>query len=83
MARRLLEHKGEVSLAVWVLHARYDARVVSHLEEMMHIPGSTNPLIFAAGVLFIGGALYAFWQKDPRIGIMSLGLALANISLGW
>lgn len=49
----------------------------------MHIPGSTNPLIFAAGVLFIGGALYAFWQKDPRIGIMSLGLALANISLGW
>ena len=42
-----------------------------------------NPLIFAAGILFVGGALYAFWQKDPRIGIMSIGLAVANISLGW
>ncbi len=51
---------------------------------MAHIPGSTNPLIFAAGILFVGGAVYAFiWQKDPRIGAMSIGLALANISLGW
>jgi len=25
----------------------------------MYIPGSTNPLIFAAGILFLGGAIYA------------------------
>jgi len=50
----------------------------------MYIPGSTNPLIFAAGILFLGGAIYAFvWQKDMRIALMSLGLAFANCALGW
>ncbi|MEE8551587.1 MAG: hypothetical protein V3T08_10080 [Gemmatimonadota bacterium] len=50
----------------------------------MHIPGSTNPFLFAAGLLFVGAALYGFIaQKDPRIGAMSVGLALANMSLGW
>ncbi len=44
----------------------------------------TNPLLFAAGILFVGAAVYAFlWQKDPRYGMMSIGLAIANCSLGW
>lgn len=50
---------------------------------MSNFPGSTNPFLFAAGILFVGAALYAFWQKDPRIGAMSIGLAIANLSLGW
>ena len=44
----------------------------------------SNPLLFAAGILFVGAAVYAFlWQKDVRIGIMSIGLAIANCALGW
>ncbi len=44
----------------------------------------TNPLLFAAGLLFVGAAVYAFvWQKDVRIGVMSIGLAIANCALGW
>ena len=49
----------------------------------MTIPGSTNPLIFAAGLLFIGGAAWAFWKGDTRIALMCVGLAFANLSLGW
>lgn len=46
--------------------------------------GSTNPFLFTAGVLFLAAAVYAvFWQKDPRIAMMSVGLAIANVSLGW
>lgn len=53
-------------------------------DTLMHIPGSTNPFLFAAGLLFVGAAVYAFVvQKDLRIVAMSIGLALANISLGW
>ncbi len=51
---------------------------------MTHVPGSTNPFLFVAGLLFVCAAAYAFvWQKDARIGSMSVGLAIANLSLGW
>ncbi len=50
----------------------------------MHVPGSTNPFLFAAGLLFLAAAAYAFVrQGDARIGTMSVGLAVANVSLGW
>jgi len=45
--------------------------------------GLTNPMLFAAGILFIGAAGWAFFHGDMRIGIMSIGLAIANCALGW
>lgn len=51
---------------------------------MTPFPGATNPFLFAAGILFAGATVYAFTvQKDPRMGMMSFGLAIANLSLGW
>lgn len=43
----------------------------------------SNPMLFAAGLLFVGAAVWAFLHGDMRIGIMSLGLAIANCALGW
>lgn len=50
---------------------------------MSTIPGATNPMLFAAGVLFMGAAAWAFWKGDTRMAMMSIGLAWANCSLGW
>ena len=43
----------------------------------------TNPLVFAAGLLFAGGVVYSLWTGDIRIATMSAGLAVANMAIGW
>ena len=42
-----------------------------------------NPLLFAAGLLFVGAAVWSFVKGDTRLALMSIGLAFANCSLGW